>query len=167
LRTWAQIPFYDYLPAVPMFCPSDDKDCSTEKFQVREHGFYGRVSILLNQNCVSSCDGFVFALKEQLGEKVKLFGHPQAADSAYARLTINVYLDPNTPQGVRTQVVPIRHESNTKALFSQTVSVARSLMGNGQIVTGEPLPLQQFVPQTLNNEDQWPDAVVNTALSNN
>jgi hypothetical protein len=107
----------------------------------------------------------VFALKEQLGDKVKLFGHPHAADSAYARLTINVHLDPNSATGVRTEVVPIRDEPSEKALYSQTVSVALTYMGNGMVVTGRPLPLDGFVPQTSEIWDSWPNAVLNRALA--
>jgi hypothetical protein len=164
---WDQVSNLDLLPPVPMFCADDSRNCLDGLFVPRQHPFQGRVSILLNEGCVSACDGFVFALKEQLGSKVSLFGHPQAADSAYARLTINIDLEPSLPLGFSTRVSSIQTISRNNTLFRQTVTVALSLMGNGEVVTGRPLALNGFVPQTIKNWNQWPAAVLNKALTSN
>jgi hypothetical protein len=119
---------------------------------------------LLNQFCVSSCDGFVYAVKEQLGEKVRLIGQPQAADTAYSRLTINVSLNAEDQRGYTLKVVPIRQESSKKAFIAQTVSVTRSVDAEGRIQSGVPLPLDLFVPLTFENTSTWVRSALSAAL---
>ncbi len=57
---WATIPQYQYTNPIPMFCADESKDCRVGLFPVRKHPFRGRISVLLNQWCVSSCDGFAY-----------------------------------------------------------------------------------------------------------
>lgn len=161
---WAKIPEGDFTEPVPMFCADDTKDCRFGLFPVRPHPFRGRISVLLNQWCVSSCDGFVYNLKEKFGARAKFYGHPQSADTAYARLTINIHLDPNARDGFRLEIVPLFDPSSNEVFMSQTIVVSRSTTADGSVVSGVPVPLDGFVPRTLGNGNRWPSEVLKRAL---
>ncbi len=60
--------FGDFLPHTPMFCVDGNLPCDEGVWNPVPHPFKGRVSILVNEWCVSSCDAFVFTLKEYLGD---------------------------------------------------------------------------------------------------
>jgi len=51
----------DFLPQTPMFCADESRPCDQGRFTPDNHGFRGRVSLLV-MNSVSSCDGFVYEL---------------------------------------------------------------------------------------------------------
>jgi len=161
---WSKIFDGHYTEPVPMFCPDENKDCSVGLFPVRQHPFRGRISVLLNQWCVSSCDGFAYNLKEKFGARATFYGHPQAADTAYSRLTINIHLDSKLKEGFRLETVPLYDSSSQNAFMSQTIVVTRSTTQNGTVVSGVPVPLDGFVPYTLQNKDSWPNEVLKHAL---
>ncbi len=161
---WASLQNGEYTQPVPMFCVDENQDCSVGLFPVRPHPFNGRISVLLNQWCVSSCDGFAYNLKEKFGSRAKFYGHPQAADTAYSRLTINVHLDSNLKDGFRLEVVPLYDSSSKSAFMSQTIVVTRSVTHDGTIVSGKPVPIDEFVPLTRQNSDSWPNEVLKHAL---
>lgn len=154
---WASVPWGGFLPAVPMFCAGDERsDCSEGLFPVRNHGFKGHVTMLLNHWCVSSCDGFAYAVKEQLGNRVTVAGQPQSADTAYSRVMIQLQLDPSSPKGYRTVVENHLGKAKISALLTQTVSVGRSVTKEGVEVSGIPLAVNRFVPWTFEyNESTW------------
>lgn len=154
----------ELLPALPMFCADESRNCTDGSFEPREHPFNGRVSVLLNQWCVSSCDGFVYAMKEQFGPRAKFYGHPQAADTAYSRLTVHAFLDSSQPKGFYLQIHPIRMALDTPSLFSQTLSVTRSVTASGTMVSGAPVALDGFVAETLENRSRWVQEVLDAAL---
>jgi hypothetical protein len=142
---WDRTAFGDFLPPVPMFCAGDERSsCRDGLFPVRNHGFRGRVTLLLNHWCVSSCDGFAYALKEQLGSRVVVAGLPQAADTAYARLALRLTLETGLPGGFRVAVVqPDSQLSAGAPLLTQGVAVTRSVKQDGTVVSGIPLPIQR------------------------
>jgi hypothetical protein len=149
-----------------MFCADDTRNCREGLFSVRPHEFHGRVSVVTNQYCVSSCDGFVYALKEELGTRLTVLGQPQAADSAYARLTI--YALPHLNGGVRFEVgaIPSLDPALQKqALFSQTVVVSRSVKADGTVVSGIPVPIDRFVLNLFHQDERdWRRSAVKAAL---
>lgn len=154
--TWDSTAFGDFLPPVPMFCAGDERsDCRHGLFPVRNHGFRGRVTLLLNHWCVSSCDGFAYEVKEQLGVRVTVAGQPQAADTAYSRATIELHLDPSREEGFRLSVEEPGRQGEP-ALLSQSVSVTRSVLEDGTVVSGLPLRMDRFLgwPYQL-SETEW------------
>lgn len=161
---WDKTPVGQFLPHIPQFCANEEQDCSEGLIRPFEHPFGGRISVLLNQFCVSSCDGFVWQMKTKLGSRAKLFGQPQAADPAYSRLTIHAYLDANAPHGFKLEISPIREQTDPRPWISQTVYVTRSVSEDGQILDGKPLALDGFVPYTLENSSHWAQAALSAAL---
>lgn len=162
--TWARLAEGDYTPAVPMFCAKEKQDCSIGKFSPRPHPFNGRVSVLLNQWCVSSCDAFVYTMDEEFGSKARFFGQPQAADSAYSRISLHLILDEQSAEGYRLVKSPIYDPAPANTLVTQTIVVTQSVTADGRIVSGKPVPLTKFVPSTLANKDRWPNTVLKKVL---
>lgn len=153
--TWDATRAGDFLPPVPMFCAGDESsNCRDGLFPVRAHGFTGHVTMLLNQWCVSSCDGFAYALKEHLGERVTTAGLPQAADTAYARLRLKLTLEPAVPGGFRVSVDQKGNDQPAmgELVLTQGVAVTRSVKQDGTVVSGLPLPIERAVdvPYELN-----------------
>lgn len=150
--SWDKTAWGDFLPAMPMFCAYPDRDCREGRFSVRDHGFTGRVSLITNPYCVSSCDGFVYAFKEQLKDRVTIVGQPQAADSAYSRLTVNLSIANGR---VESKVVPIRHSSIRQSYFAVTAAATLAVREDGTVTSGKPLEVDRFVPYVFGEEDQW------------
>lgn len=159
--TWKNLAWGEFLPTVPMFCASDD--CSGEKFSVREHPFRGRISLLVNDTCVSSCDGFVWALKKELQDRVKLYGFPQAADSAFGRAAIHI-LQQSNPDILEFKIAGEREDPPEGTILTQTVVVTISTDAEGNELAGKPLPLDKRVPKNLDNWNTWHQDVLRTAL---
>lgn len=163
--SWDRLSYGEFTQPIPMFCADQDQDCSQGLFPVASHPFKGKVSVLLNEWCVSSCDGFAYSMKENFGNRSRFYGHPQAGDTAYSRITINIHVGPSWPEGFHLEVVPLNDPSSRKALLSQTVVVTRSTTQDGSIVSGKPVALDEFVPLTLQNKKSWPNEVLKKALS--
>ena len=161
---WENLNYGDYTPAVPMFCAEPNQDCRKGLFKPRPHSFNGKISLLMNQWCVSACDDFVYVLTEQLGSRVKTYGQHQAADTAYSRLAIQVDLDSTQPKGFTLKVVSSHGPPSPEAFFTQTVVLSRAQDGRGNILSGIPVELTEFVPLTFNNYKNWPNTVLEKAL---
>ncbi len=156
---WSSIPEGDFLPPVPQFCASEE-NCETALWRPRGEGFRGKVSVLMNQWCISSCDGFVWQMKDKAN--AKLFGQPQAADSGYSRLTIHISTDENGR--IKSTLTPIRDPKPENTLFSQTVVVSQSTDQYGNNIDGLPMPLDEFVPSRWDQVD-WHTSVLERALA--
>ena len=89
----AKTPIGGFLPNRPQFC-ADEQDCEHALFTPLEHRFDGRVLLLLDRQCVSSCVGFAWNLVDVLKDRVRTFGEPDSGDSTFARLFLDVILDP-------------------------------------------------------------------------
>jgi hypothetical protein len=161
---WNRLNIGEYTSPVPMFCTDEHRNCAIGKFSPRKHPFNGDVRVLVNQWCVSSCDGFVNEAKEQLGAKAQFFGHPQAADTAYSRLTLQLILDRSSPDGFRIDVAPLSVQAKENLLLSQTVVVTQSVTEHGYIVSGKPVPLTKFIPFHWNDTNRWVNLVLQSAL---
>jgi hypothetical protein len=156
--SWDRTSVGKLLPAVPMFCRDDAEDCRVSNFVPRPHPFRGRVSLLMNRMCISSCDGFVWGVKSVLGERAKLYGQPQAADSTYSRARIDVEWTAN--EGFSTQVRTQFANVNDRTLFSQVVSVSLSTDAQGRPLAGRPLKLDRFVGDDPFMDALWPAKVL-------
>jgi hypothetical protein len=165
--TWDRLAIGEYTPAVPMFCAQENQDCRIGKFSPRTHPFQGRVSVLLNQWCVSSCDAFAYTMHEEFGAKARFFGQPQAADSAYSRIALHLVWDEQSADGYHLVMTPIYDPAPANTLITQTIVVTQSVTADGRIVSGKPVPLTDFVPSTLANKNRWPNSVLSKALDSN
>ena len=161
---YSALSYGEFLPPVPMFCPSESRACDDGLFQPIDHPFVGKVQLLTSRYCVSSCDGFIYALKENLSGRLKLYGEPQAADSAFSRLTIDVVRDDTQANGFRLQVRPIRVTPTAGTIFSQTVAVSKSVKKDGVPVGGKPVAVDHPVPQAALDADPWALKVFKKAL---
>ena len=160
---WDATPFGSLLPPVPMFCAKESGDCRKNLFEPSEHPFRGRVSLLMNRLCISSCDGFVWGVKKILGDRVKLYGQPQAADSTYARARIDV--EWSVEKGFTTRVVDKDAAPSSETLFSQVVAISLSTDAEGKSIAGRPLPLDRGVSIDPFQDRSWHAKVLEAALS--
>lgn len=141
---WDRIPMGGFTKATPMFCPEPSRPCDEVLFEPKAHHFRGRVSVLVDDGCVSTCDAVVFTLKKELG--ARLYGFSQAADTAYSRLRINAIRDGSQPRGFRLEVGPQRAEPHPDLIVAQDVAVSLSVDAGGRPVAGRPTKLDRFVP---------------------
>jgi hypothetical protein len=160
-----------FLPTIPQFCAHNDQSCDTGLFEPRKHGFTGDVRLLVNEWCISTCTGFVWSMKDQLGKRVKLVGFPDSGDSAYARLFIDVYLDSANNSGFRVQVSPIlggaRQNVPDGAILRQQVTATRSTDSRGKLTSATPTKVDIWIPYLYRQyDDSWESLVFKAALKN-
>lgn len=151
-----EIAYGDFLPPVPMFGTFD-------LFEPYAHPFRGRVSLLVNRFCVSSCDGFDYAMSEQLAGRIEVYGESQSADSAYGRLTLDLVPDAHEASGYRAVARVIRTEPVAEAVATQTIAATRSVDVRGVVYSGVPVPVTP-IPYTWENLERWPELVLHRAL---
>jgi hypothetical protein len=168
--TLSKLTAQDFLPPVPQFCATDDKDCRDELFKPLDNGFHGEVRIVLNQWCHSSCVGFVWNMKNVLKDRVKFVGQPDNGDSTYGRVLIAVKLDPTAPKGYAISVGPRksgqRAEAKEGLLFEQSISATRSTDRYGQIISGIPQKVDLWIPAKWDlSWDEWQQEAVKQAIN--
>lgn len=112
---------------------------------------------MVNEQCVSSCDGFVWMMSSHA--KAKLYGFPQAADSAYSRIRIDAVLDHSKEAGFRIEINGERAPFPEGFITGQSIAVSRAVDAQGKILNGEPLELQEFVPYLIG--ESYPARVLN------
>ncbi len=144
IGAWDKLKIGSFSKPSPMFCADDTHPCGEIEFQPFDHQFNGKISVMVNDGCVSSCDGVTWMLAKRLG--AKLYGFYQAADSAYSRLRIDAIRDPSLPRGFKLKISPQRADPPADLLVSQDVAVTLSVDENGKVLSGRPLPLKSFVP---------------------
>lgn len=159
---WAKLHEGDFTSISPMFCADETKDCTQGLFKPFTHSFYGQVLVMLNQFCVSACDDFVSTLSEQLDTRVEFYGLPNAADSAYSRAAIQVYLDPKAKDGFRIEITPEDHIPSKDVFLTQTVVISRSMDSKGKEIAGVPVTLKSTVSKDRWNQERWPQTVLET-----
>ena len=141
---WNALKIGQFSKPTPMFCADDSHSCGDVAFYPFEHQFNGKISVMLNDGCVSSCDGVAWMLATRLN--AKLYGFYQAADTAYSRLRIDIIRDESKSDGFKLNISPQRANSPTDLIISQDVAVTLSVDENGKVLSGYPLPLKKFVP---------------------
>lgn len=158
-----------FLPPVPQFCAFDNQSCEKGLFEPRKNGFKGDVRLMVNEWCISTCTGFVWSMKDQLGKRVKLVGFPDSGDSAYARLYLDAYLDNASVDGFRMQVSPrpggTRQNVPERAILRQQVTATRSTDALGRVLSATPTETDFWIPYRYRQfEDSWESLVFKTAL---
>ncbi len=166
---YGKIPVGGFLPPVPQFCASEEKSCAEGLFKPRPHGFRGQVRILTNEWCISSCTGFIWSMRDQLGARVKTVGLPDSGDSAYARLYLDLYLDSALPGGFRTAVSPragrTRQDLPAGAVLRQQVAVTRSTDSRGRVISARPNKIDVWIPFEYRHYDKsWESKAFEAAL---
>lgn len=162
---FAKINEGEFLPPVPQFCASSKGDCLKTLFPSQKSGFRGKIKILVNQYCISSCVGFVYNVKRLLSERTELIGFPDSGDSAYSRLAIMA-----KPVGAKTQIQVTGFESAGGPQYKnewvqQVVSVTRSSDESGHVISGVPQTLHTWVPQLWDeSSEDWAKKVFQEAL---
>lgn len=159
---WDSLKYGDFTPPAPMFCADPEKPCVGPMFEAKVHDFSGKVHIMLNENCVSSCDGFVWAVKEKLN--ADLYGFYQAADSTYTRLRIDVIKDDSNSDGFKIEINPQYDPLPKNLIIAQVVATSRSTDAAGNVFSGKPLELKEFVPYKLG--EFYPVVVLKKILDN-
>jgi hypothetical protein len=140
---WSQMSYGEFSKPIPMFCADHSKPCEDSLWRAKEHDFQGQVHVMLNDRCISSCDGFAASMKDNLD--AKFYGFPQAADSAYSRLRLDVLWDENSEKGFRIVVAPQRADTPDNLIVSQVVAVSLACDAKGNIFAGNPIPLNEKV----------------------
>lgn len=157
---WSKLAYGSFTKPIPIFCADDSRPCEESSFESYEHNFRGNVHLMVNEWCVSSCDGFVWAMNNLL--KAKLYGQPQAADSAYARLRIDAIWDANEKDGFKVVINPERGEFDPNFIIGQTIAVSRATDAQGKILNGDPLPLEKMIPYRFN--EYYPKQVLKAVM---
>jgi hypothetical protein len=150
---WETLAFGSYLPALPQFCNGDRATCHGNALMPLPSPFLGRVTVLMNRQCMSSCDHFVFMAKDFLGSRVTFIGEPTTADMGYARLAIHVLK--KTQSGQWTRITPTDENLGPDDLAVQSVVVSQTRSNDDKILDGHPFWPDIFVPTTSDDENEW------------
>lgn len=165
---WNDIKEGDFIPPMPQFCNSDE-NCLTKKWQPQfPDKFKGRITIMTDPWCISSCTGFVWTMKYYLKDRVQFAGVPDSGDSTYSRSFIEASYIDKAP-GFKLEVFPrpplARAELSKDAFFRSVVSTSRSTDENGNIVSGIPMKMDLFIaPQWNEAPDEWVGRMVQNIL---
>jgi hypothetical protein len=164
--TLAAVPTNGLLPQVPQFCADKRRDCRETTWQPRRHAFRGDVRVLVDPLCISSCVGFVYELRRVLEPRATLFGLPDSGDSAFSRLAVLV--SPTVSGKVLVDVAPRKRAtsvSSPEPWVRQLVSVTVSTDALGTTLSGEPQPVDVWVPRLFDDgDDAWASKVLRSAL---
>jgi hypothetical protein len=159
-----------FLPHHPDFCVFEDKNCNEGEYQPKGHGFAGDIKLLVDEWCISSCVGFVWSLKDQLGPRVKIFGFPDSGDTAFARVFIDVRLNAKSKDGfdllVTARLPNTLQAIDENLLARQSVSITQTTDKDGKVISGVPTHVDQLVARTYKRDaTPWETRVLDAALS--
>lgn len=166
--TWDQISVGDLLPSISVYCycPESNVACNDYSIKPYAHSFDGKVSVLLNHKCVSSCDGFVWLLQSRLAERGKFYGLPNAADGAWGMVNVDIIFD-EISQSFKSNIRSLDAEPNPKVVISQVVVVTSSVDRSGRILDGIPVNLNKFVSFDFANPKDWLNKALQAAIRTN
>jgi hypothetical protein len=169
--TYERVKLDSFLPTIPQFCAHENQSCDKGLYEPLKHGFKGKVRIMVNEWCISSCSGFVWSMKDQLGTRAKLVGFPDSGDTAYARLFLDVYLESSSANGFRLQVSPrpgrTRQNLPDGAILRQQVTATRSTDSKGKVISATPTKTDIWIPYRYRHyDDSWASLVFKAALIN-
>ncbi|MGZ3775050.1 MAG: hypothetical protein ACXVCY_14265 [Pseudobdellovibrionaceae bacterium] len=156
----------EFLGHIPQFCSDRHKDCREGLFAPRKNNFSGKVKLLMDHWCISSCVGFVSNIKTLLKDRVQTFGSPDSGDSAYSRLSI--FVNPQTTGKVETKIAPLkkaRTPDKPEPWVRQVVAATRSTDKDGKIISGTPQGIDVWVPRLWNQTyEEWESEVFKAAM---
>lgn len=166
-QTFSKTADGEFLSTIPQFCADPTKDCREGLFKPKPHKFKGRIKILVDQWCVSSCVGFVDNMAKLFKGRVKIYGHPDSADSAYSRVTVAASFDKGN---ALVKILPqkkSRKPDQPEPWIRQVVSVTRSTDDKGNILSGKPQHIDYWIPRRWSqNDGDWVKDVFNKATKN-
>ncbi len=164
--SFAQTEIGSFFSPIPQFCAEPNKDCREGSFKPRINNFTGKVKVLMNHWCISSCVGFVSNIKDLLKNRVKTFGIPDSGDSAYSRLA--VFVSPLSNGEIESKVAPMkkaRTPDKPEPWGRQVTAVTRSTDKNGNVLSGKPQYIDVWVPRKWNQtDDEWAASVFDKAV---
>ena len=156
---WASIKEGDFIPPMPQFCYSNSGDCLTEKFSVQSEAYKGRISILTDPWCISSCVGFVWTLKHYLKDRVQFAGLPDSGDSTYSRTYLEgAFTDEgkNYKLSVHPRPPQSKAEVSKEGFFRAAISTSRSTDDLGNVISGVPMKMDYFTSMKWDEDpDSW------------
>lgn len=145
---------------MPQFCYSNNGDCLTEKFPVQSGSYKGKITILTDPWCISSCVGFVWTLKHYLKDRVQFAGLPDSGDSTYSRTYLEgTFIDDgkNYKLSVHPRLPQSKAEVSKEGFFRSAISTSRSTDELGNVISGIPMKMDYF---TSMKWDEDPEAWV-------
>jgi len=167
---WSLIKDGDFLPAMPQFCYSNNGDCLTEKFPVQSAAYKGKITILTDQWCISSCVGFVWTLKHYLKDRVQFAGIPDSGDSTYSRTYIEgAFVEDGKKFKLSTYPRPpqSRAEVSKEGFFRAAISTSRSTDESGTVISGIPMKMDYFSsPKWDEDSESWVARLIKTVTEN-
>ena len=150
-----------FLSAVPMFCADEDKNCDGRLLLPKANGFKGTVSLIIDDNCVSSCSGFSWNILSKLGARAAAFGLPDSGDSNFKRLPLKLYYSGDkwhTSVGASSAV-------QEKPIATVSVMVTRTVTRNGQVISGKSQPVHTVIGRLWNDTaNSWASRALAAAM---
>ncbi|ANH67455.1 hypothetical protein ABE85_07500 [Mitsuaria sp. 7] len=138
-RAWRNVG--GYLPPVAMFCAEEDLTCEGTLVKPKPHGFAGKVSLILDDNCVSSCSGFAWNILAKLGPRANAFGLPDSGDSNFRRLPLTLHYR----EGIWRTALGTNAAQQDKPIATVNVMVTRTTTSDGQVISGQSLPVRTVI----------------------
>jgi len=159
------IAYGDFLPARADFCRGA-RDCSIAP--IKRHALSNpkqKGLILTNGNCVSSCDDFVWRIKETNNWRV--IGQLPVTDGAYARIEGGVFIDDEGRVSTQTWGDGAEPETNSERLLIRyRVPISRTVNQLGELLEGNSnvldLQITHTKAQFTNNDAHLANAAFQT-----
>ncbi len=154
----------DYFPIRGDFCRGKN-GCHLSMIEPRANAYKAeKISIMTDWMCVSSCDDFVWRMHQFAN--AKLYGISPAQDATYARARILLYLDKYGE--IKTKASGEIHSfylDNVDYKIAEIIlPYSKTVTLDGKLRNIQGLPVQK-VPYTLDNQENYPQAVLDTILN--
>ncbi|GAA4806641.1 hypothetical protein GCM10023330_11430 [Litoribaculum gwangyangense] len=161
---YQQVSYGDFLPVRGDFCQGDD-ECGLGIIKPNNNltSMFNKIIILTNHDTGSSADDFAFRFKEFGGAFIA--GQPQSADLTYALISVLYYVD---EQGNLDRVfygnAQKKPSISGKELFKINIPYSKTIDKHGNMLQGNPMPMDLLVPITPENFDNVKRDVLNRAI---
>jgi len=149
------------LPERADFCQGDEL-CAIKPIKPNSQRSFDSITILTNQNCVSSCDDFVWRMQDY--SDATIVGLPNAADATYSRIDLVFYID-EAGQAVALPFGQSEPDFTGTKLFTATIPYSKTVKPSGQIRQGVAADLDLMVPVTQDNFATHDKATLQQVLS--
>ena len=143
---YQQVSYGDFLPMRGDFCQGDD-ECGLGIIKPNNDltSIFDKIIILTNDGTGSSADDFVFRFKEFGGAFIA--GQPHSADLTYSLISVLYYVD---EQGNLDRVfygnAQKKPSISGKELFKINIPYSKTIDKNGNMLQGNPMPMDLLVP---------------------
>ncbi len=139
--SYQTLPYGAFLPSCADFCRGSDS-CELTPIQPTGKLAIGKILLVTNPNCVSSCDDFVWRMKDYAGAQVA--GQPHASDATFSRITLSYYYQ--NGQVFRKESGPGQPVPTQNLFFTATIPNSAILDRSGKPIQGVPVILDLQVP---------------------